>query len=307
LRRRKIKIVFACVIRANFQLRKPQPATMFGGMDSTLESHRAPIHIGSVTLRSRDMDGLAAFYERRIGLDRLAADAARISLGSGGVAYLHIEAAARGTAEPEGAAGLFHTAFLLPDRASLGRWFAAAHARGVRFEGASDHAVSEAFYLSDPDGNGIEVYHDRPRDEWRAEPDGGVRMTTAPMDVEGIVEAGRLAGGGAGRFPADSRIGHVHLKVGDAAEAQRYYMDALRFDVTHRRPPHAAFLSSGGYHHHLGVNTWMSRGAGRRDPEALGLAEIGLAVRDEALKAEIASRMGGNAFTDPWGNRLALN
>jgi catechol 2,3-dioxygenase len=286
LRRRKIKIVFARVIRANFQLRKPQPATMFGGMDSTLESHRAPIYIGSVTLRSRDMDGLAAFYERRIGLDRLAADAARISLGSGGVAYLHIEAAARGTAEPEGAAGLFHTAFLLPDRASLGRWFAAAHARGVRFEGASDHAVSEAFYLSDPDGNG---------------------MTTAPMDVEGIVEAGRLAGGGAGRFPADSRIGHVHLKVGDAAEAQRYYMDALGFDVTHRRPPHAAFLSSGGYHHHLGVNTWMSRGAGRRDPEALGLAEIGLAVRDEALKAEIASRMGGNAFTDPWGNRLALN
>ncbi len=295
-------------LRAKFQLRGDPRVAIFSRMSTTLESHRAPIHIGSVTLRSRDMQGLAAFYEHKIGLDRLAGDAARISLGSGGDAYLHIEAAAHGAVEPEGAAGLFHTAFLLPDRASLGRWFMRAHALGVRFDGASDHAVSEAFYLSDPDGNGIEVYHDRPRDEWRAEPDGGVRMTTAPMDIDGVLAAARAtAGEGDGRFPAETRIGHVHLKVGDATEAQRFYVDALGFDVTHRRPPHAAFLSSGGYHHHLGVNTWMSRGAGRRDPEALGLAEIGLAVADDALRAEIAGRMGGRAFTDPWGNRFALN
>ncbi|MGL4241614.1 MAG: VOC family protein, partial [Beijerinckiaceae bacterium] len=189
-------------------------------MSTILESHKAPVHIEAVTLRAADMAALASWYEAKLGLDLIATAADRISLGSGGVPYFHIDAAPNGREEGRASAGLFHTAFVLPDRASLGRWFLRAYQLGVPFEGASDHAVSEAFYLSDPEGNGIEVYVDRPRAEWRKEPDGGVHMTTARMDVESVVAEGREKGDGDGRFPFAARIGHVHLKVGDAAEAE---------------------------------------------------------------------------------------
>ncbi|MGL4243415.1 MAG: VOC family protein, partial [Beijerinckiaceae bacterium] len=201
--------------------------------------------------------------------------------------------------------GLFHTAFVLPDRASLGRWFLRAYQLGVPFEGASDHAVSEAFYLSDPEGNGIEVYVDRPRTEWRKETDGGVHMTTARMDVESVVAEGREKGDGDGRFPFTARIGHVHLKVGDAAEAERFYTSTFGFDVTHRRAPDAVFLSTGGYHHHLAANSWMSRGAGPRASDALGLAEVALAA-DADLIRRIAAQGTGPLLADPWGNHIRL-
>jgi catechol 2,3-dioxygenase len=275
-------------------------------MSIVLESHKAPIHIDSVTLRAGDMAALAAYYEEKLGLDRIAAGSDRVSLGSGGVAYLHIDAAPNGRPEPHGAAGLFHTAFLLPDRASLGRWFLRTHGLGAAFEGASDHAVSEAFYLADPEGNGIEVYVDRPQAEWSKEADGGVHMTTARMDVEAVVAEAREMGQGDGRFPAASRIGHVHLKVGDAAEAERFYTAAFGFEVTHRRPPHAVFLASGGYHHHIAANTWTSRGAGLRPADALGLAELSLAVTDTGVLANIEKRAGGAALADPWGNRIRI-
>jgi catechol 2,3-dioxygenase len=279
---------------------------IFPAMSDILESHNSPMHIGSVTLRARDMAGLAAFYESEIGLDRIAALPDRVSLGSGGVPYLHIDAAPDGEAERSGAAGLFHTAFLLPDRASLGRWFLRAHERGVPFEGASDHAVSEAFYLSDPEGNGIEVYVDRPRSRWEQEADGGVRMTTLRMDVAAVVAEGRERGVGDGRLPEASRIGPVHLKVGDASAAERFYSSAFGLQVTHRREPHAVFLAAGGYHHHLGANTWASAGAGRRVPGALGLAELELAVTDPALFTALCGRTGAAFAEDPWGNRIAL-
>jgi catechol 2,3-dioxygenase len=262
-----------------------------------LESHKAPLHIGAVTLRARDMAGLAAWYETTLGLDRVGAVGDRISLGSGGVAYLHIQAAPGGTPEPEGSAGLFHTAFVLPDRPSLGRWFLRTHGLGAAFEGASDHAVSEAFYLSDPEGNGIEVYHDRPRAEWRKDGDDGIFMTTARMDVGAVVAEGQEKGVGDGRFPSGSRIGHVHLKVGDAAEAERFYTQTLGLEVMARRAPHAVFMASGNYHHHIAVNTWMSRGAGKRDPNALGLAEVDFQATDARATA---------AFEDPWGNRVRV-
>jgi catechol 2,3-dioxygenase len=264
---------------------------------SALESHKAPLHIGAVTLRARDMVGLAAWHEATLGLDRIAVASDRISLGSGGVAYLHIDASPGGAPEPDGSAGLFHTAFLLPDRASLGRWFLRMRGLGAAFEGAADHAVSEAFYLSDPEGNGIEVYHDRPRAEWRKDGEGRIIMTTVRMDMGAMAAEGQEQGVGDGRFPTSSRIGHVHLKVGDAAEAERFYTEALGLDVMARRAPHAVFMSSGGYHHHLAVNTWMSRGAGRRDPRALGLAEVELHAMDGRAATE---------FGDPWGNRVRI-
>jgi catechol 2,3-dioxygenase len=275
-------------------------------MNTVVESHKAPVHIKAVTLRARAMEPLAAYYGNLIGLDHLSEGPGRISLGTGGVAYLHIDAAPDGAQEPESAAGLFHTAFLLPDRASFGRWFLRVHGLGVGFDGASDHAVSEAFYLTDPEGNGIEVYVDRPRSAWRKEADGGVHMTTARMDVNALAAEGQAQGSGDGRFPAATRIGHVHLKVGDAAKAESFYTGLLGLDVTHRRAPHAVFLSSGGYHHHIAANTWMSGGAGKRPADALGLAEMTLEVDDETLRTAIAVRVRDVGGVDPWGNRIAI-
>jgi catechol 2,3-dioxygenase len=283
---------------ASFQLHEAISATRSCGMSTMLEAHKAPLHIESVTLRARDMAGLAAFYETTLGLERVADAADRVSLGSGGSAYLHIDAAPSGAAQPDDAAGLFHTAFVLPDRASLGRWFLRVHSLGAPFEGASDHHVSEAFYLSDPEGNGIEVYVDRPRASWRRGADDSIHMTTARMDVNAVAAEGRARGAGDGRFPAEARIGHVHLQVGDAAEAERFYTEALHLDVMARRSPQAVFMASGGYHHHIAVNTWMSRGAGLRTPDALGLAEVRLAATDMRLK--------GLVLHDPWGTQVAV-
>jgi catechol 2,3-dioxygenase len=183
---------------------------------SPLLSHQGPLHIGSVTLNARDMTALAAYYERAIGLQRIATSNDRITLGSGGVGYLHLLATPDAKPEPQGCAGLFHTAFLLPSRGDLGVWFKAAHGAQVRFDGASDHGVSDAFYLTDPEGNGIEVYADRPVSAW-ARPAGGrpfeVAMTTLPMDIAAVIKAGEAHAGQPqtnGRFPDEARIGHVH-------------------------------------------------------------------------------------------------
>jgi catechol 2,3-dioxygenase len=269
---------------------------------SPLQSHQAPVHIGSVTLRARNMAALAAYYESAIGLARMAETAERITLGSGGVGYLHLLAAPDATPEPRGSAGLFHTAFLLPSRAELGVWFKAAHGRDVRFDGASDHGVSDAFYLTDPEGNGIEVYADRPPEQW-ARPAGGesfeVQMTTLPMDVAAVVEAGAKLPARAA-FPDAAAIGHVHLKVGDIAEAEAFFGGKLGLDRTYGRPG-AAFFSAGGYHHHIATNTWSSAGAGRREPNRTGLAALEFVV---APGHAMATR--GPSLDDPWGNRLVF-
>jgi catechol 2,3-dioxygenase len=269
---------------------------------SPLQSHQGPVHIGSVTLRARNMAALAAYYESAIGLARVAETADRITLGSGGVGYLHLLAAPDATPEPRGSAGLFHTAFLLPSRAELGVWFKAAHARDVRFDGASDHGVSDAFYLTDPEGNGIEVYSDCPPEQW-ARPAGGqpheVLMTTLPMDVAGVVAAGAKLPARAG-FPDGAAIGHVHLKVGDIAAAEAFYGGVLGLDRTYGRPG-AAFLSAGGYHHHIATNTWSSAGAGVRLANSAGLAGVEFVVVGTHVIATL-----GNTRDDPWGNHLTL-
>lgn len=280
-----------------------------------LESEKAPIHIGSVSLIARDADALAAFYEDKIGLEIIARDGDRISLGSGGVAYLHLIASPNAKAPRQPTAGLFHTAFLLPSRAALGAWFTAAHDRGAPIEAASDHDVSEAFYLTDPEGNGIEVYADRDRSLWRKTADGYL-MTTHRMDVRSVAEAGKdypaRPGVSAGRFPAVSRIGHVHLSVGEIDAAERFYHVHLGLDITHKRPG-GSFFSSGGYHHHIATNTWHSLGACLRDEGTTGLAEVEFRVRDAAILARLADVADGVAaaegvtMDDPWGTRLRFS
>src|SRR5690242_6744305 len=160
---------------------------------------------------------------------------------------------------PPRSTGLFHLAVLVPSRLELARALRRVAAAGWRFTGASDHLVSEALYLHDPEGNGIEIYRDRPREEWRYE-GGELQMATIPLDLEGVV--GELPSDeetDAG-MPSGTRIGHVHLNVSDLGPAEEYYEHRLGFDVVVRSYPGALFVSAGGYHHHIGMNTWTSAG-----------------------------------------------
>ena len=257
---------------------------------------RAPVSIGAVTLRVRDLPAVERFYRTIIGLDRIDQAEDRVSLGADGHAFVHLLHDPAAVPDEPGQAGLFHTAFLLPSRADLARWLAHAAKTGTPIEGASDHDVSEAIYLSDPEGNGVEVYADRPRASWRWQ-GGQVGMSTTRLAIDDLL---RLAAGSAwSGAPAGTRIGHVHLRVGDIERALGFYRDRLGFDVV-RALPAAAFLSTGGYHHHIATNCWHSRGAGPRDPRAAGLAAVTLAVRDGALPGL------GETLHDPWGTEIRL-
>jgi catechol 2,3-dioxygenase len=265
------------------------------------------LRIGGVTLAVRDLHRVTAFYRDVIGLEVVAQEGDAVRLGAGGAAFLDLLHRPGALPDDPGAAGLFHTAFLLPSRAGLGRWLAQFRALGGLLDGGADHLVSEAAYLHDPEGNGVEMYADRPPAEWRWQGEGAgrrIEMANRPLDVPGLLRAAATPWGGA--LPG-TRIGHVHLRVGDVGEAVRFYGDALGVDLTAAWDS-AAFLSSGGYHHHIAVNTWRSPGAGRRDPARAGLASVTLDIADGPALAGIARRLGaaGHRFEDPWGTALIL-
>lgn len=263
--------------------------------------------VGSVTLTVHDPARVAGFYERVVGLHRLAGDGEEVRLGVGGRTLMRLrrDRAARVGSPRE--AGLFHTAFLLPDRAALGRWLAHAAGLRLRLQGAADHAVSEALYLADPEGNGVEIYADRPPGTWRRE-GAMVAMTTEPLDLADLLAAG--AGGAWRGIPEAGRIGHVHLQVGEAAAAEPFYAGALGLEVTGRFAG-AAFFAADRYHHHLATNSWNSRGAPPRTGPATGLSEIGLEVDPARLALARAAGaradgQGGLVIEDPWRTALCL-
>ena len=273
-----------------------------------LESHKSPLHIGAVTLIAKDRLALGRYYQEVIGLEVIAKDDDRLSLGSGGEATLHLLGRPDAKLESPRSAGLFHTAFLLPSRSALGHWFKGTLERGAQFQGASDHGVSEAFYLTDPEGNGIEVYADRPRDSWPKRGE-GYAMTTDRMDVEGVVNAG-LEEKGASGFPPQARIGHVHLRVGDIEAVQAFYREGLGLAEMDRRPG-GVFYGAGGYHHHLATNQWQSNGAGQRANGTTGLAEVEIAVSAPAMFTGMAERFSHKnsspiRVTDPAGIIFAI-
>jgi catechol 2,3-dioxygenase len=254
---------------------------------AVLESENAPVFIRGATLVSRDAVRLAEFYTTLLGFGRIGGDQHSIALGAGGVAFLTIVHQPSAAPSDPHSTGLFHIAYLLPSRTDLARWFMAARAAGVPFEGASDHAVSEAFYLADPDGNGIEVYVDRDRTDWPREP-GGYAMTTGPMALRDLVASAGESAALQPSLPTGTRIGHIHLQTGDAEAAAQFWQQAFGLEETHRRPG-ARFLSWGGYHHHIALNNWRSRGARPRDAAAAGLSAIDFSVRDEARLSELAT------------------
>jgi catechol 2,3-dioxygenase len=273
----------------------------------------APMRIGTVRLKVRDPEAVAAFYQRVLGLGTIEARDSRVVLGSGATPLLELEGDANLARRDPRQAGLFHTAFLMPTRGDLARWLAHAAAAKVPLHGASDHIVSEAIYLADPEGNGIEVYADRPLARWR-EASGELRMATDPLDLQDLLrQAGDRAWTG---FPAGGSIGHVHLQVGDTEAADRFYRDVLGFDIAARYPG-ASFYGSGGYHHQLAGNVWNSRRAGQRPDGMAGLDSVGIILRDAATLDGIGARAaaaglsvarsdGALSLPDPWGTRITL-
>ena len=249
--------------------------------------------IGTVRLQVADLARSIHYYETVVGLQvrERSSDTAALGPHDDAATLVFLQEKPGVTRAPaRGAYGLFHFAILLPDRASLGRFVThLAHTR-VR-AGSADHLVSEALYLTDPDGLGIEVYADRPRETWQYA-SGEVRMTTEPLDLMSLQAAGgNLAWKGA---PAGTVMGHVHLHVGDLDEAARFYGDTVGFDTTMWSYPGARFFSAGGYHHHLGTNTW-SPGPSATDDQAK-LIEWELIVPGSEPRT----------LTDPWGTRVGI-
>jgi catechol 2,3-dioxygenase len=273
-------------------------------------------HIGKVRLRVADVDDLTAFYERVIGLRAVERDGGLVRLGTeGGEPLLELVSAPDAPPAPGFSTGLFHLAILVLDRAELARALRRIAETGWRLTGASDHLVSEALYLQDPEGNGIEIYRDRPRDQWNRD-NGEIRMATLPLDLDSILaelDSGEEAPNG---MSAGTTMGHVHLQVADIPAAEGFYNGALGLDVMVRSYPGALFLSAGGYHHHLGVNTWQSQGAPPPPEGALGLDRYELVLPSEASVDEAAAALGehgdpvrleeGVLATDPSGNRVLL-
>jgi catechol 2,3-dioxygenase len=270
--------------------------------------------LGTARLQVTDLKRSLDFYTKVLGFRVLSQGESAATLGPLGDdrAILELHGGAVKPAPRGGRQGLFHFAILLPDRASLGRFLVHLSDIGER-AGASDHLVSEALYLSDPDGLGIEVYADRPRDTWRHE-GRELSMATIPLDARSVAEA--AAGEPWAGMPAGTTLGHMHLHVGSLEEARAFYHDALGLDLIVWSYSGALFFSAGGYHHHLGTNIW-AKGQPSAAPDEARLLDWEIVLTDAAsvgaaranLEAHgyVAASNGNRwSFRDPWGTQLTL-
>ncbi len=270
------------------------------GADARISPQTRP---GPVHLTVADLERSLSYYRSEVGLETLWEDDGRASVGAGTRELLVLveEAGAR---PARGFTGLYHFALLVPERHDLARWLAHAARDRVRLVGLSDHFVSEAIYLSDPDGHGIEIYWDRPRDVWDGKVD--ARMTTLPLDVQSLL--GELDDPETEPFdglPAGTIMGHVHLKVASIPETVAFYRDVLGFGLMAQLGPQAAFLAAGGYHHHIGTNTWESAGAPPPSPGTAALRHATIVVPDADEHARVLDRVeraGSPTRDDPEGD-----
>jgi catechol 2,3-dioxygenase len=271
---------------------------------------------GAVRLRVADLDRERGFYERALGLRAVELSEGFARLVADGSVAVELTQNREAAPRPPGTTGLFHMAILVPGRRELAAALMRVIHAGWRLSGASDHLVSEALYLSDPEGNGIEIYRDRPREEWQHE-DGAIRMSTLPLDVDDLVAQLDDPDEAPDGMAPGTRIGHVHLNVADLDDAEAFYGGVLGFDVTVRGYPGALFLSTGGYHHHIGVNTWAGHGAPAPPPGSRGLDWFELVVEAPRQLAELERRLadagaeverasGCLRTADPSGNGLLL-
>ena len=282
----------------------------------------ADLAMDAVTLRVGDLELMSSYYENAFALTPIE-EKARTSgeihrvLGRGGVPFVRLVATPGLPAVDPGQAGLFHTAFLFEDQASLaGTVLRAAEDPRSRFAGTGDHLVSEAFYFTDPEGNGIELYWDRPRDQWQWT-NGEVAMDTTFIDPNRYLGEHLTEEVQADPSVRPGIVGHVHLQVGDVDVARQFYIDTLGFEVTVGNHPGALFAAAGGYHHHVAMNTWNSRGAGPR-AAGLGLADVAItlpgredldALTGRLRKAGLSFADDGRSVSvkDPWGTPVTLS
>ena len=271
--------------------------------------------LGAVHLTVSDLERSKSYYRAAIGLELLEDDGERASLGVGGRELL-VLVEQPGARPSAGYSGLYHFALLVPERADLARWLAHAARDRVPLVGLSDHFVSEALYLSDPDGHGIEIYWDRPREQWEGQV--AARMTTLPLDVQSLLA--ELADPASEEFdglPPGLVVGHIHLKVAAVDETIAFYRDVLGFGLMAQLGRQAAFLSAGGYHHHIGANTWDSAGAGPPPAGTAALRHVtvvlpGVDERDRIIRRveQAGSPIEDGAeepiAVDPSGNRILL-
>ena len=270
--------------------------------------------IGRVILQVSDLARSLEYYEVVLGLRIIERSGNRAMLGAHGDDSVFLELREKKGVRPvprRGLLGLYHFAILVPDRPALGRFLGHLATIGAQ-PGMSDHFVSEAIYLQDPDNLGIEVYRDRPRSEWRSD-NGQLSMTTIPLNVEDLL----LAGGKAdwAGMPAGTRIGHVHLHVGDIEQAAVFYHNALGLDKQVWNYPGALFLSAGGYHHHLGTNTWARGAPSASDDDAKliewqlvlpNVADVSAAGSSLERVTKVRPESGSALVADPWGTQLRL-
>jgi len=281
--------------------------------------------MGAVTLNAADLDAMTAYYRDGVGLDVLSADGGHVTLGRAGapadgggagreIVILVQTPELRHAAPHE--AGLFHTAIVFDTEAALAAAvYSVARMRPASFTGSSDHLVSKAFYFDDPEGNGVELYWDRDRSAW-SWTHGQVEMSTLFLDPNAFLQEHLTERGAEGAGWGDARVGHVHLSVGDVATAREFYVDRLGWEATAELGNQALFVSAGQYHHHMAMNVWNSRGAGRRQ-RTLGLGEIEIVVPTTDDLGALGERMAHYGLEtrddgrsvevdDPWGNLISV-
>jgi catechol 2,3-dioxygenase len=293
-------------------------ATNSSALDSSRAARIAPdTTVGTVSLTVADLARSRTFYERAIGLSASELDDGTLAFGvAGEPALIELRGDSSAPRLNRRAPGLYHLAILVPTRLDLA--FALARLAQARWPlgGASDHLVSEAVYLSDPDGNGIEIYRDRSRADWPRSGD-QLQMSTLPLDLDDVRAELRTATALQTTAPARTRIGHVHLQVADLAQAEAFYNGVLGFDVIVRGYPGALFVSAGGYHHHIGLNTWHSAGAAPATGDSVGLRSFAIELPDEGALAAVLARVqknsiagtpvpGGVLVHDPFGSGVVL-
>ncbi|MEZ4767076.1 MAG: VOC family protein [Caldilineales bacterium] len=264
-------------------------------------------HVGVVSLAVADLQRSRQFYARVLGLEGQPSGNGRALLtAADGTPLLELVGQPGARPKPQRATGLYHFAVLLPGRVELARWLRHVGEINWPLQGWADHGVSEAIYLADPDGNGIEIYRDRPRAEWPMV-NGGLQMVSDPLDARGLLALVVEDAAPWQTMSAGTTMGHVHLHVADIPQAEAFYCGVLGFDLVQRYGPSALFVSAGGYHHHIGLNTWAGQGAPPAPAGSAGLRHFKIVVPDRDTLAEIVIRLDQAGVEHRWdGDELAL-
>ncbi len=273
-------------------------------------------HVGLVTIAVSSLERALRYYQAGLGFSVKEQQGKIVLLGTEtGSPILTLVEQPNAVPQPARTTGLYHFAILLPTRKDLGQFLSHLVATQMSLDGYADHLVSEALYLSDPDGNGIEVYRDRPRSQWSYQ-HGLVTMASDPIDLQGLMAEGEQDASKWSGLPANTTLGHIHLRVADIQQAEQFYSQLLGFAVMQYMPG-ALFVSAGGYHHHIGLNMWQSRNAPQPPQNAVGLRFFTIQLSNEAELAKVAARLqaaswpieqeeGGVMLRDPWGNKILL-